>query len=166
MSNERLQRWALLAEIIGALGIIASLLFVGVQVRLSAEQTALNTRQMQANAFSDLMQNVARLNEIAIEYPETTEVMRKSMSGEEMSQSERALFTASARIGHRLADVAWQQYESGIISEENLVIAVQPMLAGMRSNPAYLEIWNSQVRDPKFVKYMAALVSETTQVDN
>jgi hypothetical protein len=166
MSNEQLTRWALIAEIVGGLGIIASLMFVGFQVRLSAEQTALNTRQMQANAFSELMQNIAHINEITIEHPELIEIQEKARADEEMNQLEQALFAASARIGLRLADVAWQQYESGIISEENLITAVQPMLAGMRNNPAYLEIWNRQVRNPRFVEYMAALVRETTQDNN
>jgi hypothetical protein len=54
--REKLQEYALIAEIIGGIAIVASLIFVGFQVQQTADETALNTRQMQAMAFQDLSQ--------------------------------------------------------------------------------------------------------------
>ena len=41
MENNKLQKWALTAEIIGGIAVIISLVFVGLQVRNSAEGTRL-----------------------------------------------------------------------------------------------------------------------------
>ena len=41
-TETRLQRWALVAEIIGGIAIIVSLIFVGYQVRQSTKEAELN----------------------------------------------------------------------------------------------------------------------------
>jgi hypothetical protein len=49
MRKERLQEYALIAEIIGAIAIVVSLVFVGRQIQQSADETALNTKAIQAS---------------------------------------------------------------------------------------------------------------------
>jgi len=59
--KDNLQEYALISEIIGGIGIIASLIFVGFQVKQNAEETALNTRQMQSDAYTQLSINIANI---------------------------------------------------------------------------------------------------------
>lgn len=42
--KEKLQEYALVAEIISALAVVAGLVFVGLEINQSTEQNALNTR--------------------------------------------------------------------------------------------------------------------------
>ena len=51
MNNENLQRWALIAEIVGGAAVVLTLIFLALQVR---ENSAL----IRANAFSENMQSV------------------------------------------------------------------------------------------------------------
>jgi len=49
--KEKLQEYALVAEIIGGVAIVISLVFVGVQVSQTAEETATNTTAIRASAY-------------------------------------------------------------------------------------------------------------------
>ena len=51
MANERLQKWALIAEVAGGVAIIISLLFVGIQFRENTRATR-SAMAMEANATS------------------------------------------------------------------------------------------------------------------
>ena len=55
----KLERWALIAEIVGGVAIVLSLIFVGLQVRQSAEQTALNTDAIRADAIQSLVGQIS-----------------------------------------------------------------------------------------------------------
>lgn len=60
--KEKLQEYVLIAEIIGGMAIVGSKIFVGLQVRQTAHETALNTRQMQPAVFQDLQNKIIELN--------------------------------------------------------------------------------------------------------
>ena len=45
MSNDRLQKWALIAEVIGAVAVVISLIFVGIELRSNTEATRAATRE-------------------------------------------------------------------------------------------------------------------------
>jgi hypothetical protein len=47
----KLEKWALVAEIVSAIAIVLSLIFVGLQVRQGASATALNTRAIEVAAY-------------------------------------------------------------------------------------------------------------------
>jgi hypothetical protein len=49
----KLKEWALLAEIVGAVAVVISLTFVGVQARQSAEQTASKGKALALNHLNN-----------------------------------------------------------------------------------------------------------------
>ncbi len=51
MKNEDVQKWALLAEIVGGIAVVISLIFLALQMRE-------NTNALQAQTFQDLMQDL------------------------------------------------------------------------------------------------------------
>lgn len=53
--KEKLQEYALIAEIVSALCIVLSLIFVGLQVQQGAEETAQNSRVLQATVRESMM---------------------------------------------------------------------------------------------------------------
>ena len=58
--NRRLQVFGIWAEIVAAAAVVISLIFVGIQVRQTAEETALNTEATRAAAYA---QSVTGLNQ-------------------------------------------------------------------------------------------------------
>ena len=156
--KEKLQEYALVAEIIGGIGIIASLVFVGVQVNQSADETALNTRQLQAGAFSDLTNSLNEINRLLMENPDTLDVYLKVRQGQELNAREYEIFNAFVRMFSQLSELAWQQYENGIISEENLRQAIVPLRVNLVNYSLFREVYeNGTIRSTRFIQYLNSL---------
>ena len=156
--KKTLTDWANVAEIIGAFAIVLSLIFVGVQISQNAEETALNTRQIQAAAFSDLTNSLNLINHILIENPETRDVYIKVKNGQELTPNEEELFQAFVRNFGQLSELAWQQYESGIISETNLKLAIVPLVANIWLFEHFRETYiNSAPKSDGFLEYLVSL---------
>ncbi len=58
----KLQKWALLAEILGGIAVVVSLIFVGYQVQQSNEQAALNTSALRLAAYQQLIEGISEFN--------------------------------------------------------------------------------------------------------
>ena len=53
--KEKLQQYALVAEIVSALAIVLSLIFVGLQVKQGSEQTAANTEAIRSQVRESML---------------------------------------------------------------------------------------------------------------
>ena len=60
--KEKLQEYALIAEIIGAVAIVCSLIFVGLQIRQ-------NSRISSVNAYQELISQISTMNSLRIQDP-------------------------------------------------------------------------------------------------
>jgi hypothetical protein len=58
----RLEKWALIAEIVSAFAIVLSLIFVGIQISQSSDETALNTSAIQVGAYQELVGQIMDIN--------------------------------------------------------------------------------------------------------
>ena len=123
------QRTSDILEIISAIAIVLSLIFVAVEIRNSSEQVEQNTQALQITAYQDLIGRIVEINAIGIEESVTIEslVAVDSPTGKEVEKLNSFLW-----ILFRHGDMAYFQYEQGAISEERLVSAMTPMLARLR----------------------------------
>ena len=120
------QQWKDLIEAVGFVAVIASLVFVGVETRNSAQQSELTARALEISAYRELMANIDDLNMVLLENPATANVLSDIWSLESASpetfQAERALF-----ILFRHGDLAYFMYERGAINEDRLRSALRPV---------------------------------------
>ena len=118
--------WKDIAEVIGFIAIIASLVFVGIETRNSTRQSELNTQALEIAAYQALMSNIDEINMLSLESPSAFETMSKvwgeNVSDPEQFQLDRALF-----ILFRHGDLAYFMYERGAIDEERLRSALAPL---------------------------------------
>ena len=63
-----------IAELLGAVGVIASLVYLATQIRQSREQVSQNTRLLTASATTAAIQCRARTNEMLIQDPEVARI--------------------------------------------------------------------------------------------
>lgn len=138
----------MVAEIIGGIAIVASLVFVGLQIRISAEETRQNTATARASAYQDLMDSLNRFNEIVVQDDDLTTLWanRFDLYDEELGQieSERLIFlnrilfrTFDAAyysyIYGNLGDVEWRRFESNICnSSQELMNSKQNLWSRLR----------------------------------
>lgn len=120
-----------LAEIIGVIAIVASLLFVGLEVR-QTQNIAL------AEGFSAVF--TKRL-EVGNSIKEHIALWRKGIAGEELDDSEAAIF---AVLVNQLNESAAEEflYNSQVAGPAQAQIGAQDFAGFLYSNPSARDIWN------------------------
>ena len=120
------QHWKDVAEAIGFVAIIASLVFVGIETRNSTKQSELNTQALEIAAYQALMSNIDEINALSLESPAAAATMLQIWDGEptdiEGFQLNRVLY-----ILFRHGDLAYFMYERGAIDEARLKSALAPV---------------------------------------
>ena len=139
----------LLAQAGSAAAVALSLLFVGLEVRETAQQTALNTTSLQVAAYQELISQINDFNQMILD-PEIAALYVKlaGPSGDWSEFSEvddrraRSLFYLAVRH----ADMAFHQYQRGMLSAERLESAVAPSM-GILSSPMGRKQWEENARN-------------------
>lgn len=150
----------IIAEVLSAAAVVASLVFVALEVRETARQTELNTEALRVTAYQNLIGQIAQFN-VALLDPAIADVYGKmqepsgdfaSLTAIEQVQAERILFLLV-----RHADMAFYQYELGLLPEARLESAVQPFLADV-DRPMYRAFWERSKANfvPEFRAYVDA----------
>ena len=116
-----LQKWALTAEILGAVAVVVSLGFVGYQLQQSNEQAALNTQALERAAYQRLIDGITEFNLTTIQSPELRVAREKLYSGAELTTVEASVLNAFLYLAYRNGDLAYLQYQQGIIDEQRLL---------------------------------------------
>ena len=111
-------------ETLTALGVIASMVFVGLEIQQ-------NTRSMQVSAYQDLMQQISQLNTLVIENPEFAVLLDYDAVFDRdpttLTDREFAEVNSYLWLLFRHGDMAFYQHERGLLSAERLRSATNPM---------------------------------------
>ncbi|MEE8575748.1 MAG: hypothetical protein V3T31_00700 [candidate division Zixibacteria bacterium] len=121
MKNKQIQKWALFAEILSAVAVVISLGFVGYQLQQSNEQAALNTQALERAAYQQLIDRISEFNLTTIQSPELRSARQKVESGVELTTDETSVINAFLFLAYRNGDLAYLQYQQGIIDEQRLL---------------------------------------------
>ena len=125
-------------EIISAVAVVVSLVFVGFEIRNSSEQTEQNTKAVQISAYQDLISRIVEINQIGIEESTTIEGL---LDIKNPTDTELEKLSAFLWILFRHGDMAYFQYENGSISEERMLSAMAPLLSRF-GHPAIVKRWH------------------------
>ena len=125
-------------EIISAIAVVISLVFVGLEIRNSTEQTEQNTRALQVSAYQDLINRIVDMNAIDIEDGTSIESL---VSLESPTAQQLQKLNSRIWIIFRHGDMAFFQYESGSITEERMLSAMAPLLDRLNYDPVVKQ-WN------------------------
>lgn len=138
-----------IGEILGALGVIATLGYLAVQIRQ-------NTRSLRANAYQSTVDSANEWAAFFVHHPETIELFRKGLS--EPSQLDRAQaveFSHLLEVMFRNYTAARKLAEEGLVPE-HICVAYENNLRRWFDGTSLREWWNP--RDPKIVEVIETLV--------
>jgi hypothetical protein len=142
-----LQTFAVWAEIVAAIAFVLSLVFVGVQIRQSTAEAALNRRVAEATAYQTLQEQLGIVTTMQIEHPDLRRVMSRAHAGETLDSPADAdalsLYLAFGRLVIRLADLAYQQRQTGLIDDTRLTSMLSPLRVEVLGNPLGRSTWDS-----------------------
>lgn len=133
----KLEKWALIAEIVGGIAIVVSLIFVGYEVRQ-------NTQATQIAAYQQLINGISEFNIQTLENPDLRAVRNKLVSGaniKELNPDEQQIINAFLYLAYRNGDMAYMQYRGGLIDEERLISGMG-LLVDFLELPTVQSHWN------------------------
>jgi len=155
VSTENLHKWALLAEIIGGIAVVLTLIFVGLQIRQSSVESSLNTRAIEVSAYQELSNQINAVSFEAMTNSDFAELLR-SVFQDEISDispiDQRVLSYLGYTIRH--ADMAYFQFKHGLIDEEQLHSMIAPLRGNLRSRVGKKHWSNQAIYTAEFVEYV------------
>ena len=118
-------KWSSIAEILSAVAILVTLLYLSIQTRYLAIQTEQNTQAIRATAIQDLAeQDLAQTNQL-VAYPEIVELM---MTSRELENGEAARLYGWLTGFVRSRESYYRQYTLGVIDEDSYLRMESPFL--------------------------------------
>ncbi len=151
--KEKLQEYALLAEIIGGIAIVVSLLFVGFQIQQNSDEAALNTRAIEDGVYQNIIGQILTFNQFLIENPETYSIANQENS--DLDAEEQVIKQNFYFMITRHVDLAFYQFERGTLSQERMEALFGPLRLIVCTN-SYRNFWESIPQNfiPTFRKYI------------
>ena len=146
-----------IAELIGAIGVVASLAYLGVQIRQSTAQSRLNTNAIEATAFQQLLDHNSKFNMTAVGDPSILRVMESSDEAS-VEPVDETRFIIWATALHRNYYNAWCLFEKGLISEDQWRIFEATIIRNHRSFASFRRVW--QLRRSEFPESFNAAMEE------
>lgn len=144
--------WAAIGQLIGAAGVIASLVFVGIQVRQSVHAS-------KATAFQELVSTIIAVNLAHIDNPQLLGIIDRAGKGEALSAEEHRLYVPLVLSAIRLAQSAHYQVQLGLIDRSKLESVVYNLVRHLKTDSgrtAWAEL--ERRSDPEFRDYIASLL--------
>ena len=88
-----IQDWAALAEIVGAIAVVASLVYLAVQIRQNTRELSMSLKSMELAAFERNVESGNRIRELFILYPDVSELYTRGLkSYTDMDETDRLRF--------------------------------------------------------------------------
>jgi hypothetical protein len=125
--KEKLQEFALIAEIIASIAIVTSLIFVGIQIQQSSEETALNTRAVEVSSYQQLITSLDAFTIRIMDNPSLNLLINSDPSRGELTPEVNQEIAAFFFNMTRHADLAFYQYELGMLTEERMESSIAPL---------------------------------------
>lgn len=152
--------WAAIGQLIGAGGVIASLIFVGIQVRQSV-------RAAKATAFQGLVSSIIDVNMTHIENPEILEIIDRAGRGEPLDAAEHRLYVTLVLASVRLAQSAHYQTQLGLLDKSKLESVTYNLVRHLNTAPGKA-VWSEigQRSEPKFREYIETLIERTDSYES
>ena len=159
MDKDRLQVWALGAEIIGGIAVILSLGVVAYELNQSNLQAELNTNALEISAYQSLINSIIDQNSLIASDTELAAIRLKSASNpEELTPEERTRINSYYMSLIRHGDMAYFQYERGAIDQQRLD-SVLTILSLVLNNPVGRNRWENAKANfsEDYVEYLEIL---------
>ena len=147
-----MQQLSFLAQIVGAVGVLASLIFVGLQIRQ-------NTQSQHVVAVESLAAAIAAINVPAMESPALGTALAKALKDwADASHDERVIAHYFLFSFFKLHEQAWYQYKSGVLDHTQW-IGWENLIRVYYHSPGIRQVWwpsRRQAFSPQFQAYLAA----------
>jgi hypothetical protein len=152
VASVTLEQLSLLAQIAGAVGVLGSLIFVGLQVRQ-------NTQSQRVVAVESLMAAIAAINVPAMQSPALGTALAKVLPDwTAASHDERVIAHYFLFCFFKLHEQAWYQHKSRVLDDAQW-LGWENLIRAYYHSPGIQQVWWPSRRhafSPQFQAYLAA----------
>ncbi len=148
-----------IAELLGAIGVIASLVYLAGQIRHSRDQMSQNTRAMRAGTFQEFDRTMHESANDALRVPGLDRVVRLGMDNfDQLNEDDAFRFSFWMTSVSTRFDTANYLFREGMLDESRWQRTLQELRVFLEM-PGVVQWWR-QVRHPSLSPDFAALVEE------
>lgn len=105
-----------IAELVGAIGVVASLAYLGLQIRQNTHHIDFNTRAIRASTFQSFSDTFGHFEDLLLENEHLGRVWIKGLNEEaDQDPTDRILFNNLAHKFFRMYEVLFLQYQAGLV---------------------------------------------------
>lgn len=149
--KKTLQEYALLAEIIGAIAVVLSLLYVGYQVKVNTAEQRIESVQSTTSAFRDLALVYVNNEDAGIAW-------HRVLDGEELTKRQLDLMSDSIYAHLMALEEVYDKYQEGYIDDEFLNARVslvqQKILLSPQIRRSYEGMKVAEIFTQSFVEWL------------
>ena len=128
-----------LLQVLGMVGLIASLIFVGLELRQ-------NQQVARVTAYQALAEQIASYNALLLSEPDLNQIRNAALNNENLTEEDAEQYLAFWRMLFRQSELAYLQYENGIINEELLHRTLAPLVTHIQLSDLARRAWDSGIR--------------------
>jgi hypothetical protein len=154
-----------IAETLGAVGVIASLVYLATQIRHSREQMSQNTRAMRASGYQSFFQSMDEVAMRSTSSPEMAEALRLGITNFDQLNEEQAFYFNNWMLGMFMAfENGHYQFRTGILDESRWRLHRSNLTACLNS-PGPRQWWRQDPLgrdslDPEFFALVEEILGE------
>ena len=128
-----------LLQVLGMVGLIASLIFVGLELRQ-------NQQVARVTAYQALAEQIASYNALLLSEPDLNQIRNAVLNNENLTEEDAEQYRAFWRMLRRQSELAYLQYENGIINEELLHRTLEPLVTHIQLSDLARRAWDGDIR--------------------
>ena len=154
-----------IAELLGAIGVIASLVYLATQIRQSREQMDRNTRAMQAGSYQQWDDSLQATLMEGVTIPALDDVARTGLNSfGQLNEADTFRFNFWMGSVMRRYDSAYYQHRTGMLDEGRWQL-LEADLGQWLTNPGFAQWWGARSTklSPEFVALMEKLFGEEAE---
>ena len=136
----KLEKWALIAEIVSALAIVLSLIFVGVQVRQGNEETAANSRALEASVRESMLNVDLSFLQTQFQVPHIYRFRTEGIEPTDPDDKVQVLMLTYMLIRSR--ENYWNQHASGMLDDDTYRSYRENLLLTLEASSFSREAWD------------------------
>ena len=142
--NENLQKWALIAEVIAAVTVVVSLIFVGIQVRHSAEESKQNAEATRAatahqtkRSFLDLLLMMSTNAELHAAWEKAV-----NEGYDSLNFHEQTVPNSQVRAAFHINSDSYYQYRNGTLDQEQWDPIMRSIDGWVENASFFWQVWD------------------------
>ena len=151
------------AELVGALGVVASLAYLAVQIRQNTQHIDFNTRAIRASTYQNFSNTFGEFEDLLLEHKQLGHIWVSGLTeGEPPEAGERILFNNLAHKFFRIYETLYLQYEAGLV-EQHLFESAHRFPDELIERPGLQGYWQRNRRryDESFGRFIAERVERS-----